>query len=182
MSQFVCLLFKNSKKPYLPIRMFFFREPPKFVSQFVCALPPLFSVNQQSTVLACHRSSTILKIFFPRAYGAREPVKYFLRRKITPLGEPFRLSLSTPKAEVFLCTKHHKVLKFSFSRQKLRKRCISHIQVKQSLAVKLCEEFHKQYRLCNDKSDKSMAVAHTKWSFFTARLMASGKHWNMSAH
>ena len=41
----------------------------------------ILSVNQQSTVLARHRRPTILKIFFTRAYGAREPLKYFLRRE-----------------------------------------------------------------------------------------------------
>ena len=33
----------------------------------------ILSVNQQSTVLACHRRPTMLKVFFARAYGAREP-------------------------------------------------------------------------------------------------------------
>ena len=33
----------------------------------------ILSVNQQRTVLAWHRRPTRLKIFFARAYGAREP-------------------------------------------------------------------------------------------------------------
>ena len=59
----------------------------------------ILSVNQQSTVLSCYtyRRPTILKSFFARAYGAREPLKYFLRRKKIPFDEPFLLSLSTPE-------------------------------------------------------------------------------------
>ena len=142
----------------------------------------ILSVNQQSTVLSCYRRPAILKIFFARAYGAREPLSnIFSVSKNYPLMSPFVWVCQRPK------------LKFSFTQniswssvspgRKLRKRnCISHIQVKLSLLVKLFEELRKQYRFCYNKSDNSMAVAHTTWSSFTACLITSGKHWNMSTH
>ena len=70
--------------PFIYVKVKLLYRPPLCLSDLSSggALADLIlSVNQQSTVLSCHRRPTIPKIFFARAYGAREPLKYFLRRK-----------------------------------------------------------------------------------------------------
>ena len=112
----------------------------------------------------------------PKTHNTQNFLRSRLRRswallKKHPLMSPF----------VWVCQRTK--LKFSFAQNiswssvsphiKLRKSCISNIQVKLGLVVKLFEELHKQYRLCNNKSDNSMAVAHTTCSSFTTRLTLS---------
>ena len=72
----------------------------------------ILSVNQQSTVLACHRRPTILKIVFARAYGAREPLKYFLRRKKATLW--WALSFEFVNARSWSFPLHKTLVKVKF--------------------------------------------------------------------